>query len=105
MNERIDRKSWIAAVGLTLGLAALYLFMLPARLTWSNFGGDSGDFLAAVRTGGIPHPSGYPTYVLLARVFQSLPLSTPYWRGALFSALSAALAAGLLCLWTAQFAS
>jgi hypothetical protein len=105
MNERIDRKSWIAAVGLTLGLACLYLFMLPTRLTWINFGGDSGDFLAAVRTAGIPHPSGYPTYVLLARVFQFLPLSTPYWRAALLSALSAALAAGLLCLWTARFAA
>ena len=105
MNQRVDLKSWMAAGGVTVGLACLYLSMLPSRLTWINFGGDSGDFLAAMRTGGIPHPSGYPTYVLLGQLFQYLPLSTPYWRAALVSALSAALAGGLLCLWTARFAA
>ncbi len=101
----IDRRSWIAAGGLSFALTVLYLVFLPSRLTWANYGGDGGDFLAAMLSGGVPHPSGYPTYMLLGRLFQLLPFGTPYWRAALLSALSVSSAAGLLCLWTAGFAA
>ncbi len=77
----------------------LYLSAAPNRLTNANYGGDGGDFLAAVMTGGIPHPSGYPTYVVLGRLFQSLPFGTPVFRGVLESLLPAAVGAGLLAGW------
>ena len=73
--------------------------LTPNRLTAANHGIDGGDLLAAVVSRGIPHPSGYPTYLLLGRVIQSVPLGTPYWRGALLSSLPAALAAGLFAAW------
>ena len=50
-------------------------------------------------TQGIPHPTGYPTYVLLGFFFQKIPISTPVFRGVLESLVPSALAAGLLTGW------
>ena len=80
-------------------MAALYLSIAPSRLTNANFGGDGGDLLAAILSRGIPHPTGYPTYILLGTFFQYIPFSTPVFRGALESLIPAALAAGLLTGW------
>jgi len=84
-------------------LLGIYLSVLPDRLSGKNYAGDSGDFLTAMLVGGIPHPSGYPSYMLLGILVQSLPLGTPYWRGALLSAVPAALAAGLLGYWVTRW--
>lgn len=83
----------------SLSLGILYLSISPTRLTSANFGGDGGDLLAAILTRGIPHPTGYPTYVLLGLFFQYIPFSTPVFRGVLESLILAALAAGLLTGW------
>ncbi len=83
----------------SLGILALYLSIAPTRLSKANFGSDGGDLLAAVLTLGIPHPTGYPTYTLLGRLFQLVPLSTPVFRAALESLVPASLAAGLLTAW------
>ena len=75
-------------------LAALYI----ATLYPSVAGGDSGELTAAALTGGVPHPSGYPLFALLARLFAALPLGhSPIWRVNLLSALSMAAAAGMVC--------
>jgi len=79
----------------------LYAQTAPPSLTWAHHGADGGDLIAAAITGGVPHPSGYPTYCLLGRLFALLPLGPPARRFALFSATAAAAAVGLLCL-TAQ---
>jgi hypothetical protein len=77
-----------------LALAALYL----ATLHSSVAGGDSGELTAAALTGGVPHPSGYPLFALLARFFATLPLGhSPAWRVNLLSAVSMAAAGGLVC--------
>jgi hypothetical protein len=77
-----------------LFLAALYI----ATLNPSVAGGDSGELTAAALTGGVPHPSGYPLFALLARFFAALPLGhSPAWRVNLLSALSMAAAGGLVC--------
>lgn len=85
----------------SLGVAILYLSIAQTRLSNANFGGDGGDFLAAILTRGIPHPTGYPTYTLLGNLFQLIPLSTPVFRGALESIFPAAVAAGMLTSWVA----
>lgn len=64
---------------------------LAPGVTWANGGYDSGDLIAAVVTGGVPHPSGYPTYLLLAGLLQWLPLADPALKVNLLSALAAAL--------------
>ena len=82
------------AVGLGVALAsfALYLSTLPLTLSWGwhDNGTDGGELLAAAKTFGVPHPPGYPTYVLLLRSFATLfPFGDFAFRGNLLSALLA----------------
>lgn len=81
----------------------LYLLTVSTRLTWANFGNDGGDFLAAILTKGIPHPTGYPTYTLLGVLFQFLPFGDSYFRAAMLSWLPAAVGAGFFALWVKTF--
>ncbi len=75
-------------------LAALYIVTLRPSIA----GGDSGELTAAALTGGVPHPSGYPLFALLARLFAALPLGhSPAWRVNLLSAVATAAAGGLAC--------
>ena len=43
---------------------------------------------------GIPHPTGYPLYVLLGKAFSLLPIGSQAYRADLLSAVAAACAAG-----------
>ncbi|MBI4498301.1 MAG: DUF2723 domain-containing protein [Chloroflexi bacterium] len=73
-----------------------YLPTLAPSITWKNGGIDSGELALAVSAVGIAHPTGYPLYVVLGKVFTWLPWGEPAFRLNLFSALSAALAAAVL---------
>lgn len=81
---------------LVLGLIVVYLGTMAPGLTWANDGVDGGDLITAAATGGVAHPSGYPTYLLLASLFQALPVGTLAFRTNLLSACMAALAALVL---------
>jgi hypothetical protein len=81
------------------GLAALSFAVYAAGACRTIYVGDSGELVAAVWTLGIPHPSGYPLYVLAGHLWTLLvPLGSVAFRMSLFSALFAALAVGLLYL-------
>ncbi|MFH0863907.1 MAG: DUF2723 domain-containing protein [Candidatus Gottesmanbacteria bacterium] len=67
--------------------SAIFFILFQSQ---SIFGGDGGDLVSAICVGGIPHPPGYPLYMLLGRFFYSLPLFTPAWRVSLLSSLPAA---------------
>src|SRR5256885_8381524 len=68
------RPSYIPA-----GIAALLVFILylitlaPAVAMW-----DTGEYMAAVKVLGIPHPPGNPFFVLLGHAFASLPVPVSY---------------------------
>lgn len=83
-----------AIIGLVVGgiVFVVYLSTLAPGLTWANRGADGGDLISAAATLGIAHPSGYPTYLLLARLFLALPAGSPAFRTNLLSATCAALA-------------
>ena len=59
--------------------------------------GDSGELVTAVALLGIPHPTGYPLYVLLGKAWTIVfPFGSIAWRMSIFSAACGALACGLL---------
>ncbi len=88
---------WLAAAVATLALI-VYVATLAPGLTFANYGTDGGDLIAAARTLGVPHPSGYPTYTLLAWLFTHLPVGVIAYRVNLLSAICAAAAVGLFFL-------
>jgi len=93
-----------AQYGPPLAAAAIALWLYASTaapwLSWANDGADGGDLIAATVNWGVPHPTGYPTYCLLARLFAFLPLGTVARRFNLFSATAAAAAVALVCLST-----
>jgi len=93
-SGRLRRSGWVA-VGVSMMAFLVYLATLAPGLTNANFGTDGGDLIAAARTLGVPHPSGYPTYTLLAWLFTQLPIGVIAYRVNLLSAVCAAAAVGL----------
>ncbi len=81
---------------LASSLLGVYLYTLAPGLTWANDGSDGGDLITAAYTGGIAHPTGYPLYLILARLFQFIPIGSLAFRTNLMSALFAVLSAVLL---------
>ncbi|HEX6976472.1 MAG TPA: DUF2723 domain-containing protein [Vicinamibacterales bacterium] len=77
-----------------MGAAALLLFVSTLQ---PDFGGpeDTPKFQFIGYVLGIPHPPGYPLYVLLSHLFVTLPIGTIAYRANLFSAVMAAAACGL----------
>ena len=84
--------------------ATCYLLTLPPPLTWAHYGADGGDLATAIALGRLPHPPGFPTYLLLGRLFLHLPWGDPAGRLNLLSALSAATATALLAACTTHHA-
>ncbi len=76
----------------------LYYLTLAPDLTWQAGSGDGGELITAAVTLGIPHPPGYPTYVLLGKAVSYLPFEPVAYRFHLFSALCMALAAALVTI-------
>lgn len=96
-----ERSVLVACIGLFAAALALYSMTMAPGLTWENEGGDGGDFLAAAHTWGIPHPTGYPTYLVLLRGFSEIAwFGDEASKGNLFSALAGAAAVPLFFLAT-----
>ncbi|MFH0778491.1 MAG: DUF2723 domain-containing protein [Candidatus Eisenbacteria bacterium] len=87
--------SFLSIVVLSL-VVIVYVHTSALSVSWKNFSEDSGDLLAASYILGIPHPTGYPVYVLLGRLFTLVMPGSPAFRVALLSIFPAALAALLL---------
>ena len=75
-------------------IAASIAYVLTASP--SVLGGDNGELSTVFATGGVPHPPGYPFYVLVLRAFAWLPAQTPAHGAALVSAGLGALGVALL---------
>jgi hypothetical protein len=95
---------WRASLLAGLGAWLLYLSCLSGTVTYD---GDSGELIAASYRLGIAHPSGYPFFCLLGRVWASLlPIGEVAWRYNSLCATLGALTVGFVTasahrvLWT-----
>lgn len=64
----------------------------------SIYPGDSPEFTAAAHVLGIPHPPGYPHYVVLGKIAELLPLGNTAFRLNLLSAIGTAAASSVFAL-------
>lgn len=93
--------SWAALLAALLALGAYAATAAPG-IALTEGGADGAELAVAVGTLGIPHPTGYPTYLLLAQAARLLPGGALAGRLSLFSALAAALAVGSVALAAAE---
>ncbi len=92
-----------AAAGAGLAAFVLYAASLAPGLTWAHQGADGGELLAAAVTHGVPHPPGYPLYILLLQFWLGAtgfiaPGSDLALRGNWLSALSGAASVAVTVL-------
>src|SRR5256714_11958161 len=89
--------SYIPAAIATVLVFVLYVLTLaPSVAMW-----DTGEYMAAAKVLGIPHPPGNPFFVLLAHAFGSLPIPVSYAAKInILAALASACSAGFWFLIT-----
>ena len=87
---------------LAAAVAAAAMFLLYfATLSPSTWMWDTGEYMAAVKVLGLPHPPGNPLFVLLANAFAQLPLPGTYAQHInILAALTSAASAGIWFLVT-----
>jgi hypothetical protein len=89
------RAPYLPALGAAAVVLLLYLLTLAPTVTFW----DAGEFIAAAKTLGIPHPPGTPLFVMIAHVWALIfPIGEYAFRTNLLSALLSALAAGCFFL-------
>ena len=93
MNFRRERVLiWWAAA---LPVWVLTLFLLSPTVT---HGGDCGELTSASYTLGIGHPTGYPVWCMIGRIFALIPIGEIGWRYNLFSSVCGMAATGTIAL-------
>jgi hypothetical protein len=79
-------------------VAAVSMFLLYfATLSPSTWMWDTGEYMAAVRVLGLPHPPGNPLFILIANAFAKLPLPGSYAQHV--NTLAAAASAASAGIW------
>ncbi len=86
---------------LTLFFLSSYIATLAPTVLW----GDSGSFQTRAYILGIPHPTGYPTFTMLGKLFSFIPTGDVAYRVNLSSAVYAAGSVLLLYLILLRFTS
>jgi len=88
---------YLAAVAVAVLVLTVFVLTLAPTVTFW----DAGEFIAATKTLGIPHPPGTPLFVLIAHVWAMLvPVGEYAFRTNLLSAVLSAVAAGFFFLIT-----
>ena len=94
MITRLRLSSAIQYFLLLFSVGTVYFSTLPKSIGY----GDAGLLAAAAATLGVPHPPGFPSYMILAHIFTLLPFGTMLFRLELLSVLSSLLLL-LLLFW------
>lgn len=100
-SPRQRRREW--GVAALTGAGALLLY--ARTLAPSLVEGDNAELISAVHILGVPHPTGYPLLLIVAKALElALPIGSVAFRLNLVSAIFGATAAALMA-WTAARAS
>lgn len=86
----LNRTDYALALAVGIGALAVYVRTLAPDVLYA----DSAEFQTLAYTLGMTHSTGYPIYLLLARLFGFVPVGSLAWRVNLLSALGAAVAVG-----------
>ena len=68
-RQKFDRVNAVLAAFVFLGSFIVYAMTVQRSFSFW----DSGEFVAAAYLLGIPHPPGFPLYVILGRLFSIIP--------------------------------
>lgn len=85
----------MAKLGIAPLLSLFALALYVSTLAPGPLGGDPGEFQTAAGVWGLTHPTGYPLYGLLIKVWALLPIGSIAYRVNLLAAVLAAGAVGL----------
>src|SRR5918911_3455052 len=92
MSQRPPYKAALVLTGVVL--LGYLLTLAPTVTFW-----DAGEFIAAAKILGVPHPPGTPLFVMIAHVWAMIfPIGEYAFRTNLLSALLSALGAGCFFL-------
>ena len=94
----LDRRDFLIALCIAVFALIVYTRVLAPDLLY----GDSAEFQTLAYTWGTTHTTGYPVYLLLARVIGFIPVNTLAWRINFASAIAAAITLGGVYLLTRQ---
>lgn len=87
------RTKHFLGIFLVIFFAVIYIYCLPPTLAPYR---DAGELACDVYTLGIPHPPGYPLYVIMGKIWTFLIPGNFAWRLNLFSAVCGILSLYLL---------
>lgn len=94
-SDRIRQAMPLSGAGaVAVGIFALALILYVRTLLPGPSFGDWAEMQLILARLGVPHPTGYPLYMLLGKAFSLLPVGSQAWRADLLSAVAAAGAAG-----------
>ncbi|HEX6386959.1 MAG TPA: DUF2723 domain-containing protein [Anaerolineae bacterium] len=84
---------WLGVVFVAVALLPVYLLTMPDSVGRA----DTFEFQVVTPQLGIAHPTGYPLYLLLGKLFTLLPAGSVAWRLNFASAVYALVAVSLIC--------
>ncbi len=85
LGQLLRHPTGVAALA---GLISLGVYL--GTLAPTVLADDSAELVTAIHVLGVPHPTGYPVYLLLGKLFDLLPFATPPIRVGLLSVLCGA---------------
>ena len=89
-QEPVQLNKWDDIIAIVVGIVALMIY--GRTVTPGLLPGDGGEFQTLTYLLGSTHPTGYPVYLILSRLFAFLPLGELAFRVNLFSAVMGAVA-------------
>ncbi len=92
LGDDMRRWRWLGPLCVAAALAPVYLLTMSSAVGAA----DTFEFQVVAPQLGIAHPTGYPLYLLLGKLFSLLPFGTVAWRLNLASAVCAVAAAAVV---------